>query len=154
MGTTPPERPNSRTRFRKRGFTSARQQTGYLVLDWVEHEKGQEIRVLVRGPFDDLEDSIVGEAKVAPEAVKGLSFDATCSLAVTDANGDPVVVTKGEQLGQIAVRTRPRQTLDQQTHRSPSVVPDMNGTSQMTSIVFAFIPITTPLTDSGTPPES
>ena len=44
------------------------------------------------------------EAKVAPEAVKGLSFDATCSLAVTDANGDPVVVTKGEQLGQIGDR--------------------------------------------------
>ncbi|KAI5829792.1 Pentulose kinase [Schizophyllum commune Tattone D] len=44
------------------------------------------------------------EAKVAPEAVKGLSFDATCSLAVTDANGEPVVVTKGEQLGQIGDR--------------------------------------------------
>ena len=36
--------------------------------------------------------------------MKGLSFDATCSLAVTDANGDPVVVTKGEQLGQIGDR--------------------------------------------------
>jgi ribulose kinase len=30
----------------------------------------------------------------------GLGFDATCSLAVTDLEGEPVVVTKGDQLGQ------------------------------------------------------
>ncbi|KAI0334932.1 Pentulose kinase [Cubamyces sp. BRFM 1775] len=40
------------------------------------------------------------EAKVDPSEVKGIGFDATCSLAVSDANGEPVVVTKGEQLGQ------------------------------------------------------
>ncbi|KAH9894101.1 Pentulose kinase [Cubamyces lactineus] len=40
------------------------------------------------------------EAKVAPSEVKGIGFDATCSLAVSDANGEPVVVTKGEELGQ------------------------------------------------------
>ena len=40
------------------------------------------------------------EANVAPSDVKGIGFDATCSLAVSDMNGDPVVVTKGAQLGQ------------------------------------------------------
>ena len=39
------------------------------------------------------------EASVKPQDVKGLGFDATCSLAVTDFNGEPVVVTKDEQLG-------------------------------------------------------
>lgn len=40
------------------------------------------------------------EAKVSPSEVKGIGFDATCSLAVSDTNGEPVVVTKGDQLGQ------------------------------------------------------
>ncbi|TFK85067.1 Pentulose kinase [Polyporus arcularius HHB13444] len=40
------------------------------------------------------------EAQVAPSEVKGIGFDATCSLAVSDMDGKPVVVTKGEQLGQ------------------------------------------------------
>ncbi|KAF8630051.1 hypothetical protein AX15_003136 [Amanita polypyramis BW_CC] len=39
-------------------------------------------------------------AKVSPSAVKGIGFDATCSLAVTDVNGEPVTVTRGDQLGQ------------------------------------------------------
>lgn len=40
------------------------------------------------------------EANVLPSDVKGIGFDATCSLAVADANGEPVTVTKGDQLGQ------------------------------------------------------
>ncbi|KII96035.1 hypothetical protein PLICRDRAFT_48957 [Plicaturopsis crispa FD-325 SS-3] len=43
---------------------------------------------------------ILAEAKVPASAVKGLGFDATCSLAVSDQNGEPVVVTKGGDLGQ------------------------------------------------------
>ncbi|KIK65750.1 hypothetical protein GYMLUDRAFT_39265 [Collybiopsis luxurians FD-317 M1] len=42
----------------------------------------------------------LAESKISPEQIKGLSFDATCSLAVSDFNGDPVVVTKGKDLGQ------------------------------------------------------
>jgi len=34
----------------------------------------------------------IGEAKVAPERVRGLGFDATCSLVVLDAAGGPVSV--------------------------------------------------------------
>ncbi|KZT12662.1 Pentulose kinase [Laetiporus sulphureus 93-53] len=41
----------------------------------------------------------LAEAKVKRSDVKGVGFDATCSLAVTDMNGDPVVVTKSDQLG-------------------------------------------------------
>lgn len=48
--------------------------------------------------------AVLAEAKVAPSAVKGVGFDATCSLAVTDTNGDPVVVTRGDQLGEIGDR--------------------------------------------------
>lgn len=39
-------------------------------------------------------------AQVSPSSVKGIGFDATCSLAVTDANGEPVIITRGDQLGQ------------------------------------------------------
>ena len=48
--------------------------------------------------------AVLAEANVAPADVKGLGFDATCSLAVSDMNGDPVVVTKGDQLGEIGDR--------------------------------------------------
>ena len=39
------------------------------------------------------------ESGVKPEDVKGLGFDSTCSLSVTDVDGKPIVVTKGEDLG-------------------------------------------------------
>jgi ribulose kinase len=41
----------------------------------------------------------LADAKIAPELVKGLGFDATCSLAVTDLEGEPVIVTKGQDIG-------------------------------------------------------
>jgi ribulose kinase len=41
----------------------------------------------------------LSESQIPSSAVKGLGFDATCSLAVTDLEGVPVQVTKGEQLG-------------------------------------------------------
>ncbi|KAG6840636.1 hypothetical protein C0991_005401 [Blastosporella zonata] len=43
-------------------------------------------------------------SEIPPSAVKGLGFDATCSLAVTDFQGQPVVITKGEELGQYGDR--------------------------------------------------
>lgn len=42
---------------------------------------------------------VLKEANVQPSSVKGVGFDATCSLAVTDFNGDPITVTKGDLLG-------------------------------------------------------
>ncbi|KAG6831901.1 hypothetical protein H0H87_003552 [Tephrocybe sp. NHM501043] len=46
----------------------------------------------------------VSTSRVPPAAVKGLGFDATCSLAVSDFQGEPVVITKGDQLGQYGDR--------------------------------------------------
>lgn len=36
---------------------------------------------------------VVKKAKVDPESVRGIGFDATCSLAVLDENEDPVSVS-------------------------------------------------------------
>ena len=46
----------------------------------------------------------LAEARVPPEHIKGIGFDATCSLAVTDTEGNPVVVTAGDSLGSIGER--------------------------------------------------
>jgi hypothetical protein len=43
--------------------------------------------------------NVIAEAKVAPEEIKGIGFDATCSTTVTDLNGDPISVTKGKGVG-------------------------------------------------------
>jgi len=48
--------------------------------------------------------TVLAESNVSPADVKGLGFDATCSLAVTDSNAGPVTVTKGEQLGHVGER--------------------------------------------------
>ncbi|GHJ85550.1 hypothetical protein NliqN6_1952 [Naganishia liquefaciens] len=44
--------------------------------------------------------SVLEKSGVAPESVQGVSFDATCSLAVVDKEGNPISVSKGEGLGQ------------------------------------------------------
>ncbi|KIJ28968.1 hypothetical protein M422DRAFT_61877 [Sphaerobolus stellatus SS14] len=41
----------------------------------------------------------LADAKVEPPAVKGLGFDATCSLAVSDEHGQPVILAKGKEIG-------------------------------------------------------
>ncbi|KIY67282.1 Pentulose kinase [Cylindrobasidium torrendii FP15055 ss-10] len=41
----------------------------------------------------------LSQSKISPSNVKGLGFDATCSLAVTDFNGEPISVSKGDALG-------------------------------------------------------
>jgi len=41
---------------------------------------------------------------VDPSRVKGLGFDATCSLAVTDLDGTPVSVSKDEDIGNTGER--------------------------------------------------
>ncbi|KAA1465926.1 Pentulose kinase [Dentipellis sp. KUC8613] len=42
---------------------------------------------------------VLAESKVSPADVKGIGFDATCSLTVSDLNGEPVSVTKGADVG-------------------------------------------------------
>jgi D-ribulokinase len=41
----------------------------------------------------------LAQANVNPSAVKGLGFDSTCSLAVSDENGKPVTITEGGDIG-------------------------------------------------------
>ncbi|KAL0949196.1 hypothetical protein HGRIS_009274 [Hohenbuehelia grisea] len=43
---------------------------------------------------------ILTTSKVPPSEIKGIGFDATCSLAVTDEAGEPVTITRGEHLGE------------------------------------------------------
>ncbi|THH11285.1 hypothetical protein EW145_g762 [Phellinidium pouzarii] len=42
--------------------------------------------------------------RIDPARVKGIGFDATCSLAVTDMQGNPISVTKGDALGKVGDR--------------------------------------------------
>lgn len=42
---------------------------------------------------------VLAQSKIAPQHVMGVGFDATCSLAVTDLEGNPVSVSAQESLG-------------------------------------------------------
>ncbi|KAG1791840.1 uncharacterized protein HD556DRAFT_1444914 [Suillus plorans] len=42
---------------------------------------------------------VLKESNIPATAVKGLGFDATCSLAVSDFNANPITVTKGHDIG-------------------------------------------------------
>jgi ribulose kinase len=42
---------------------------------------------------------VVADSKIDPSDIKGLGFDATCSLAVTDMAGNPICISGGEHLG-------------------------------------------------------
>jgi ribulose kinase len=44
--------------------------------------------------------AVLADARVAPARVRGVGFDATCSLAVGDADGAPVSVARGAGLGE------------------------------------------------------
>jgi ribulose kinase len=43
---------------------------------------------------------VVTRSKVSPKHINGIGFDATCSLAVTNWEGEPITVTRGAQLGE------------------------------------------------------
>lgn len=67
-----------------------------------------------------------------PRAVKGIGFDATCSLAVTDFDGAPVVVTKGDKLGHHGERN----VILWADHRAEKEANLINGTG---SIVLDYV---------------
>lgn len=48
--------------------------------------------------------NVLEDSRIDPAAVKGIGFDATCSLAVTDFLGNPIVVTKGNDTGKVGDR--------------------------------------------------
>ncbi|KAF9004763.1 FGGY family of carbohydrate kinase [Cyathus striatus] len=72
------------------------------------------------------------ESRVDPRAVKGLGFDATCSLAVTDLEGEPVTVTKGKELGEHGERD----IILWADHRAEKEAELINGTG---SIVLDYV---------------
>lgn len=76
---------------------------------------------------------VLAQAQISPEDVKGLGFDATCSLAVSDLNGDPVVVTGGDQLGQ----NGDRNIILWADHRAEEEAETIN--SQPSDSVLAFV---------------
>jgi ribulose kinase len=43
---------------------------------------------------------VVTRSKVSPKHIKGIGLDATCSLAVTNWEGEPITVTRGAHLGE------------------------------------------------------
>ncbi|KAN0124378.1 Pentulose kinase [Russula decolorans] len=47
---------------------------------------------------------VIARSGVSPKHVKGIGFDATCSLAVTTWEGEPIAVTRGSQLGDLGER--------------------------------------------------
>ncbi|KAJ3987591.1 Pentulose kinase [Lentinula detonsa] len=70
---------------------------------WRDHDDHRIFEQSTNNIWDSISSCIkkcLAESKISPSSVKGLSFDATCSLAVSDFNGDPVIVTKGKNIGQ------------------------------------------------------
>lgn len=47
---------------------------------------------------------VIAQSGALPKHVKGIGFDATCSLAVTNWEGEPITVTRGTQLGELGER--------------------------------------------------
>lgn len=47
---------------------------------------------------------VISRSKISPKHVKGIGIDATCSLAVTNWEGEPITVTRGVQLGELGER--------------------------------------------------
>lgn len=72
------------------------------------------------------------ESGLGPGAVKGLGFDATCSLAVTDFDGEPVVVTEGNNLGKHGERN----IILWADHRAEKEANFINGTG---SVVLDYV---------------
>ncbi|KAJ3536076.1 hypothetical protein NM688_g6884 [Phlebia brevispora] len=83
--------------------------------------------------------TVLSEAKVSPSDVKGLGFDATCSLAVTDLDGQPVTVSKGDDLGQIGERN----IILWADHRAEEEANSINSTG---SVVLDYLEMEIPKT--------
>ncbi|KAF8883452.1 FGGY family of carbohydrate kinase [Infundibulicybe gibba] len=74
----------------------------------------------------------ISDSQVPIASVKGLGFDATCSLAVTDLHGEPVSVTRGDQLGEYGDRN----IVLWADHRAEKEADLINGTG---SVVLDYV---------------
>lgn len=70
--------------------------------------------------------SVLQQSGVSPEAVKGVSFDATCSLTAVDGDGTPISVTKGQGLG----KPGDRNVILWADHRAEKEAEEINQTGE------------------------
>ncbi|KAJ9093599.1 hypothetical protein QFC19_008266 [Naganishia cerealis] len=70
--------------------------------------------------------SVLSQSGVSPEAIKGVSFDATCSLAVVDRDGKTISVTKGQGLG----KEGDRNVILWADHRAEKEAEEINQTGE------------------------
>ncbi|KAH7888170.1 hypothetical protein F5I97DRAFT_2014782 [Phlebopus sp. FC_14] len=76
--------------------------------------------------------NVLSSSGVHPSSVKGIGFDATCSLAVTDFEGSPVTITKGKDIG----KTGDRNIILWADHRAEREAELINSTG---SIVLNYV---------------
>ncbi|KAJ9109148.1 hypothetical protein QFC21_000476 [Naganishia friedmannii] len=70
--------------------------------------------------------NVLRQSGVSAEAVKGVSFDATCSLTVVDEHGTPISVTKGDGLG----KAGDRNIILWADHRAEKEADEINNTGE------------------------
>ena len=78
---------------------------------------------------------VTARSKISPKHVKGIGFDATCSLAATSWQGESITVTRGTQLGEPGERNvvlwadhRAEKEADLINATGPSVLDYVGGT--------------------------
>lgn len=86
---------------------------------------------------------VLNESNVPATAVKGLGFDATCSLAVSDFDANPITVTKGNDIG----KNGDRNIILWADHRAEKEAELINSTG---SIVLNYVGGTMSVCNSAT----
>lgn len=74
---------------------------------------------------------VVRDSKVDPKDVKGLGFDATCSLAVVDQEGNPISVTPKEDSANQGFGKGQRNIILWADHRAEEEAKEINQTGNM-----------------------
>ncbi len=69
-------------------------------------------------------------SSINPSSIKGISFDATCSLVVVNQHGSPVCVTRGDNLGRIGGIESERNIILWADHRAEDEADLINSTGE------------------------
>lgn len=72
--------------------------------DPTDHRVFEQSTTDVWGSICNAVREVITRSKIPSKHVKGIGFDATCSLAVTSWEGEPITVTRGPQLGELGKR--------------------------------------------------
>ena len=73
---------------------------------------------------------VLSTSSIPASSIKGVSFDATCSLCVVDAEGEPICVTEGEGLGQVGEGKGERNVILWADHRAEEEAGLINKSGQ------------------------